>query len=773
MKNEKIFEIDISGRKLKATFSDLAEQANGSCLVQYGNTIVLSTAVMGKENREGMDFFPLSVEYTERFYAAGKILGSRFIRRESRPSDSAILSGRLIDRSIRPLFNQDMRREVQVVITVLSVDEDNDPDFVAMIAASLSLAVSDIPWNGPISGIRIGKDEKKELKSNPIYKERANDDFDVFVSAIDNKVNMLEVGANQSKEEEVLSAIKLALEETNKLNQWQNKIVEEIGKKKQDVAIKRLEKEMENKIIDFLKERGLEEAIYIGKKEEMKDSLREIKNEMKEWLRSLGMENEIGSAFDILEKQTDKMIHKNILENEKRPDGRKLNEIRNIYCKTGILPKQVHGSGLFVRGQTQALSLATLASPSKELTVENIEPMDNKRFMHHYNFPPYSTGETKPMRAPSRREIGHGSLAEKALIPVIPDEENFPYTIRVVSEILSSNGSSSMAATCGLTLSLMDAGVPIKKPVAGIAMGVIMKDDKDYKILTDIQGPEDHYGDMDFKVAGTSEGITACQLDVKIKGITIETIEETFKQAKIARLEILEKIKEEISEPRKELSPFAPKITVLKIDPDQIGMVIGSGGKTIKEMSEKTETEISIEDDGTIFISGLDNNSIEEARKIIESITKEYEVGEIVEGKIVRIMDFGAIVELGPNKDGMIHISEISHERTENVSDVLKTGDIVKVKIIKIDDEGKIGLSIKALEERKNNPMNNPHSNNPDYNSSGYAGYKGRDYPERDKKRFRRNSSKSKYDYTPNIRGEDRQEQAVRRAPRSSGYEKR
>ncbi len=696
MKKEKEYTIEVGGRQLKATFSDLAPQTNGSVLVQYGETTVLATATMGEE-REGLDYFPLTVEYSEKFYAVGKILGSRFIRRENRPTDNAILTGRLIDRTLRPLFDDRLRSEVQIVLSVLSIDDANDPDFVALTAASLALATSDIPWGGPISGLRIGKDENNQLKVNSTYEEREKNNFDVFASVIDKRINMIEVGTDEAIEKEIVESMEMAINEAEKINEWQRKIVSEIGIDKKEINIVE-NVGFKNEVINFLKEKGLEKAIYAGQKQKMKDDLRDVEFELKEWLVGQEKSDLIKDAMNIMEEEIGKIVSKNILESEKRPDGRKLDEIREIYCEVDVLPKRVHGSGLFMRGLTHALSNITLASPGRGLTIENIEFSGEKNFIHHYNFPPFSVGEARPMRGPGRREIGHGALAEKALLPIIPNKSEFPYTIRVVSEILSSNGSSSMASACGSVLALMDAGVPIKKPVAGIAMGLILGKNDEYKVLTDIQGPEDHYGDMDLKIAGTRDGITACQLDVKIKGITLEMIEKTLEQAKNARLKIIEKIEETIKEPRKELSPFAPKISSTKIDPDKIGMVIGSGGKTIKDIMEKTKTEIDIDDDGSIFVTGLESEGVDRAIKMIEDMTKEYKVGDIVEGEVVKIMDFGAFVQLDPYQDGMVHISEISHSRTEKVEDALKVGQKVKVKVIRVED-GRLSLSMKAMIE--------------------------------------------------------------------------
>jgi polyribonucleotide nucleotidyltransferase len=692
MLENKKFEMDLAGRKLKVSFTPLAEQANGSCLVQYGDTLILATATMGKSDKEGTDFFPLTVEYEEKFYAAGKILGSRFVRREGRASESAILSGRLIDRTIRPLFDQRLRRDILVNTTVLSIDEDNDPDFVGLIGASLALACSDIPWAGPISGVRIGKKDGK-LIINPTYKEREENQFDTFVSGIENKINMLEIGVDESPETEVVEAIKLAQQEIEKLNDFQKKIIKEMGKEKTNVALIDIAPEFKKQVQEFLAPK-LEDAIYQKNKMEMNKKIDNLTAELIEWAKNID-NDKVSDALHVLEEEIDATVHKNILEKDKRPDGRKLDELRPLFAQAGDLLPRVHGCGLFIRGNTQALSSVTLANPAKELTFETIESSGTKRFIHHYNFPSFSVGETRASRGPGRREIGHGALAEKALRPMIPTKEQFPYTIRVVSEILSSNGSSSMASACGSSLALMDAGVPIKEPVGGIAMGLMLSD-KNYKVLTDIQGPEDHYGDMDFKVAGTKNGVNACQMDVKIQGVTLEIVEKTLAQAKKARLEILGVISNALSAPRTSLSQFAPKIKIIKIKPDQIGSVIGSGGKIIKEIMEKTGVEIDIDDDGSVFITGVDEAKVNEAMKIVESITHEFTAGEIIEGKVTKILDFGAVVEFGPNSDALLHISELAHRRVEKVEDVVKLGDVIKVKVLRVE-EGKIGVSLKAL----------------------------------------------------------------------------
>jgi len=703
---EKIFTLDdLAGRQLKVKISPLAEQANSSALVQHGETTVLVTTMMAKEDREGVDFFPLVVDYEERFYAAGKIIGSRFIRREGRPSEAAILTGRMIDRPIRPLFDQKMRREVQIVVTVLSIDNDNDPDFSGLLGASIALGISDIPWNGPVAGIRISKIGEKFI-INPTYTEREQGEFDVFVSGTDDKINMLEISAKEIPEEIILKAVELGVEYIKKLNQFQKEIFKAINAKKTTVLLKEPAPELKEKVKGFLKDK-LEEAIYTKDKMTRQTKLDALKEKMKEWLLKEKVEEENWKeAFSVLEEEIDHLVHQNILNKEKRPDGRRLNEIRPISCEVGILPR-VHGSALFIRGNTQALSSVTLAAPSKELTIETMETSGSKRFLHHYNFPPFSVGEIRPMRGPGRREIGHGALAEKSLIPIIPNKDQFPYTIRVVSEILSSNGSSSMASVSGSSLALMDAGVPIKTPASGIAMGLMMENESNYKILTDIQGPEDHYGDMDLKVAGTKNGITGAQMDVKMKGVGLKILREVFEEAKTSRREILGKMISVLSGPRSQISPYAPKIYTLQINPEKIREVIGSGGKTINAIIEKTGAEIDIEDSGLIYVTALSDEAAKKALEIIKAITYEFQIGEIVEGKIIKILEFGAIVDIGFNRSGLLHISELAPRRVEKVEDVVKIGDVIKVKVIKLGEEGKIGLSLKALTSPPQNNKNN------------------------------------------------------------------
>ncbi|KKU98673.1 MAG: polynucleotide phosphorylase/polyadenylase, polyribonucleotide nucleotidyltransferase [Candidatus Jorgensenbacteria bacterium GW2011_GWC1_48_8] len=623
----------------------------------------------------------MTVDYEERFYAAGKILGSRFIRREGRPSDEAILSGRLVDRTIRPLFDQRLRREVQVTITVISYDEKHDPDAVALIAASTALAISDIPWNGPVGGVRtVVYNDKDELR------------YDAFFAGPRDRVNMIEFEGCEIPESEAVKVFKNSQKEINRLIDFQEKIAKEIGKKKTEVALLEPEPRVRELVENFIKGK-LAETVKGNKLEDLKIAFLEH-------LVSSGEEARVLQAADIVfEEAVDKFVHDQALNHDRRPDGRKLDELRELYAEVGLFPR-IHGTGLFIRGETQILAATTLASPAAEQLIETMEMSGRKRFMLHYNFPGFSSGEVgKGRGGPGRREIGHGALAHKALRAVIPTKEEFPYTIRIVAETLSSNGSTSMASTCAGSLSLMDAGVPIKKHVGGIAMG-LMLDDKSgkFKVLTDIQGPEDHHGDMDLKVAGTEEGLTAIQMDVKVYGITEEIFESTLTQAKTARAQILALMKETIGAPREQISPFAPTILTLNINPEKIGEVIGPGGKIINGIIAEVggDTAIDIEQTGKVFISGTNREAVEKALKIVENIVREYKIGEIVEGPVVKILEFGAIVDLGGGQDGMIHISELSNEFVKKVEDVVKLGDRVRARIIRAEN-GKIGLSLKDI----------------------------------------------------------------------------
>ncbi len=703
------FKLEIGGRELKIELRNLAEMAAGSCLVQYGDTLVLSTVVISEGEREGIDFFPLTVDYEERYYAAGKILGSRYIRRESRPSDEAILTSRLIDRAIRPLFPKDLKREVQIVVTCLSWDRENDPDIIGLVAASLVLSLSKVPWSGPISAVRVGK-IGDEFILNPTYEQRESSCLDLVVVGVEKSgeilIDMMEAEASEISEEEISRATEWAMPYLKELIDFQNQIIKKVGEEKISIETPPQDLELEKEIKEFLGA-GLEKALFQKEKKGGMEDVNDLKEELvcyiqKKHSADLGEEDKSSSlsfaAARIFEEEIERLVHENVINHGRRPDGRKLDEIREITAEVGILPR-THGSGLFCRGQTKSLSILTLGAPGDVKLLEGMEIVGKKRFMHHYNFPPYSTGEIKPIRGPGRRDIGHGMLAEKALLPLIPSLEEFPYTIRIVSEILSSNGSTSMASVSSSSLALMDAGVPIKKPATGIALGLMQNSKGDYKILTDIQGPEDHHGDMDLKVAGTRDGITAIQMDVKITGINQKILKEVLEQGKKARLQILDKIKKVLEGPRSELSPFAPKILILQINPEKIREVIGPGGKVINGIIKECGVEIDIEDSGKIFVTAEKEEAAKKAVSWIKDITREVKVGEVFQGKVKRILDFGAFVEIFPGQEGLIHISQLAPFRVERVEDIVKVGGIYPVKVISIDEQGRINLSLKAAKE--------------------------------------------------------------------------
>ena len=703
------FKLNLGGRELTIEASDLAEQANGNVLARYGDTLVLSTCVMSKENREGLNFFPLTVDYEERYYAAGKIRGPRYIKRESRPSDEAIILARLIDRTIRPLFPKKLKREVQAINTCLSWDGANDPDILGLIATSTSLSSSDIPWSGPVGILRVGRVNGNFIL-NPTYEEREKSDLDLVIAGEEDKndvlINMIEAGCQEIDEKTILEAAEFGKKHLKEIIEFQKEIVKKIGKEKITLVPDIPDLELEKEIKEFLGNR-LEQAIYFtpldkklsngarkqkqGRTEEIDTLKKDLSVFVEEKYPGMGKGK---YAFDFLEKELGRIVHQNIIQNEKRPDGRKIDELREISCEVGLLPR-THGSGLFIRGQTKALSILTLGAPGDQQILEGMEIVGKKRFMHHYNFPPYCSGEIKPMRGPGRREIGHGILAEKALLPLVPTFEEFPYTIRVVTEILSSNGSTSMASVSSSSLALMDAGVPIKRPGAGISIGLMADGKEGYKLLTDIQGPEDHYGDMDFKIAGTRKGIIALQMDVKIEGVGSKILAEALERGRKARNQILDKIEKVIAEPRKELSPWAPRIYVLQINPDKIREVIGPGGKVINAIIGETGVSIDIEDSGKILITSEKKEAAEKALEWINNITREVKVGEIFQGKVKRILDFGAFVEILPGQDGLIHISQLAPYRVNKVGDIVKIGDVVPVKVISIDEQGRINLSLK------------------------------------------------------------------------------
>jgi polyribonucleotide nucleotidyltransferase len=704
----KKFEIEWGGKSLIVETGKFAGQANGSALVRYGDTVVLGTAVMSSTIREGIDFFPLMVDYEEKLYAAGKIKGSRFIKREGRPTDEAILTARLIDRAIRPLFDDRLRNDIQVVATTLSWDGENDSDIPAMVAASAALSVSDIPWNGPIAGIRIGQIEG-EWVINPTYEARNKSLLDIVVAGTPEKVCMLEAGANEIPETVALEAIAFGQKHLKPIIKLIETIREEVGREKIAIIEEDMEAAAEKEVLkkktkEFV-QKELTAKFFEGKKStkaSRQEVLSQVEKDLDEYLKneSIGKDKR-KNALDFFYGLVEEEVSRAILEKEVRVDGRALTEIRSLSSEVALLPR-THGSGYFTRGDTHVLSTVTLGSPADEQTLDGMEVSGKKRFMHHYNFPPFSVGEAGPLRGPGRREIGHGALAERALIPVLPKTDVFPYTIRVVSEVLSSNGSSSMASTCASTLALMDAGVPIREPVAGIAMGLASDENGNYKILTDLQDLEDSKGGMDFKIAGTKNGITAIQMDTKTSGLTFEMVEKTLTQGREARMEILRVMTEAISAPRLELSPYAPRIISFKINPDRIRDVIGPGGKIINEIIDATGVTIDVQNDGMVSVCSANAAMLDKAVAWIKSLTQEAEVGEIYQGPVTRILDFGAFVEIFPHKEGLVHISELAPYRVGKVTDVVNIGDVVKVKVIKIDEQGRVDLSIRRLIEGDN-----------------------------------------------------------------------
>ncbi len=687
----KSFEMELAGRALKVEIGKVAELAHGACTVTYGDTVVLVTACASKTPREGIDFFPLSCDYEERSYAVGKIPGG-FIKREGRPTEKAVLTSRLIDRPIRPLFPKGYHNDVQVIATVLSVDQDCTPDVVAMIGSSIALSISPIPFMGPTGSVNIGM-INGEYIVNPTSHQREVSELNLMVSGTKDAIMMIEAGANELTEEQVLDAIMFGHEEIKKIVAFIEGIVAEVGQPKAEVALKVTDEELEAEVKEFATAK-LVDAIKTFEKQERIENIDAAKEEALEYFKEK-YEDRLKDISEILSKIVKTEIRRMIVEEGIRPDDRKLEEIRPIWSEVGVLPR-THGTGLFTRGQTQVLTIATLGALGDVQILDGLGEEEEKRYMHHYNFPPYSVGETRFLRGPGRREIGHGALAERALEPMIPTKEDFPYAIRLVSEVLSSNGSTSQASVCGSTLALLDAGVPLKNMVAGIAMGLV-KEDERVAVLSDIQGMEDFLGDMDFKVAGTESGITAIQMDIKIAGIDRPIMKKALEQARVGRLHILNKMRETITEPRPELSPYAPKIVKMKIHPDKIRDVIGTGGKVINKIIDDTGVKIDIENDGTIFIAAPDQESGKRAVEIIENIVREPVVGEIYMGKVVKIMNFGAFLEILPGKEGLVHISNIAHERINKVEDVLAVGDEIEVKLMEIDPQGKINLSRKAL----------------------------------------------------------------------------
>lgn len=684
------FEMELGGRPLIIEHGKMAKQANGAVLVRYGDTVVLVTATASAEPREGVDFFPLTVDYEEKMYAAGKIPGG-FIKREGRPSSDAILCARLIDRPIRPLFPKGFRNDVQIVATVLSVEQDNAPELAAMIGASAALTVSDIPFMGPIAGVRVGRIHDRFV-INPTESQRAESTLNLTVAGSKDAVMMVEAGANELPEDVVLDAILFGHTEIQRLVSFQEEIQNACGKEKREAKLFVVPENLEKDIRAYAAER-LDQATRNPDKLDRDAHIADINADVMEHFLAdyPEMEKEIAMALHDLEKE---IVRRMITHEKIRPDGREVEEVRPVSCEVGLLPR-THGSGLFTRGQTQILTVTTLGPLGDEQIIDGLGPETTKHYIHHYNFPGYSVGEAKPIRSPGRREIGHGALAERALLPVIPSIEEFPYTIRLVSEVLESNGSSSMGSVCGSTLSLMNAGVPIKRPVSGVAMGLV-KDGDQYTILTDIQGMEDALGDMDFKVAGTSEGITAIQMDIKVAGIDRDILSSALQQAKRGRAFILDKMLACIDRPAAELSPYAPRVETIKIKTDKIRDVIGTGGKVVKKIIDETGVQIDIHEDGNVFISSIDAEGMKKARKMIEDIVREVEVGEVYTGKVTRLMKFGAFVEVLPGKEGLCHISQLAAHRVEKVEDVVQIGDQLQVKVVEIDDKGRINLSHKA-----------------------------------------------------------------------------
>ncbi|WP_423801702.1 polyribonucleotide nucleotidyltransferase [Neobacillus sp. SAB-20_R2A] len=691
------YSMDWAGRNLTVEIGQLAKQANGAVLVRYGDTAVLSTATASKEPKN-LDFFPLTVNYEERLYAVGKIPGG-FIKREGRPSEKAILASRLIDRPIRPLFADGFRNDVQVISIVMSVDQDCSSEMAAMFGSSLALSVSDIPFEGPIAGVVVGR-VNNEFVINPTVEQAEKSDIHLTVAGTKDAINMVEAGADEVPEEIMLEAIMFGHEEIKRLIEFQEKIVAEIGKEKRQINLYELDKELEAKVREMC-ETDMISAIQVQEKHAREAAITDVKNRvLAHFDEQEAADDELKQVKQILDKMVKGEVRRLITVEKVRPDGRKIDEIRPLSSQVGILPR-THGSGLFTRGQTQALSICTLGAMGDVQILDGLGIEEEKRFMHHYNFPSFSVGETGPIRGPGRREIGHGALGERALEPIVPSEKDFPYTIRLVSEVLESNGSTSQASICASTLAMMDAGVPIKAPVAGIAMGLV-KSGEHYTVLTDIQGMEDHLGDMDFKVAGTAKGVTALQMDIKIEGLSREILEEALQQAKVGRMQILDSMLATLAEPRPDLSRFAPKILTMTINPDKIRDVIGPSGKQINKIIEETGVKIDIEQDGTIFIASTDSEMNQKAKKIIEDIVREVVVGELYLGKVKRIEKFGAFVEIFAGKDGLVHISELAEERVGKVEDVVKIGDEILVKVTEIDKQGRVNLSRKAvLKEQK------------------------------------------------------------------------
>lgn len=688
------FQITIEGKTFAYEIGKLAGLAGGSVTLRVGDAMVLATATMSEDVRPGINFFPLTVDYEERMYAGGRIPGS-FFRREGRPGEEAILTARLTDRPIRPLFPKDLRNDVQVILYSLSADEETPIDILAVNAASAALMISDIPWEGPIGAVRIGRIEGQFI-ANPTFSELEISDLNLRIAGTRDAILMVECGAKEVSEDVIVSALEYGFNVIQPLIDLQEKMAVEAGKSKRGYVSFAIEETLQTEVSEFAENPLNEILVQPYDKAARNAALDELKAKI---IDEFGGEDEIdtGRILEAYENILKKIVRKRILDQGIRPDGRGTTEIRPIWCEVNVSPR-AHGSGLFTRGETQVLTLATLGTPREAQELDSLTPSETKRYMHHYNFPPFSVGETRVLRGASRRDIGHGALAERALVPVLPPEKEFPYTLRLVSEVLSSNGSSSMASVCGSTLALMDTGVPIKKPVAGVAMGLVKEGDR-YKILTDILGMEDFLGDMDFKVAGTDRGITALQMDIKIKGLTSETMSEALEQARTARLSILDKMLNTIPAPNPDLKPHAPRITVVQIPVEKIGAIIGPGGKTIRSIQDETGAKIDVDEDGSVYIATSDGDSARLAQERIEALTESAEVGRIYTGKVVRVTDFGAFVEILPNLDGLVHISQLDTERVNKVEDVVRMGDEITVMVTDIDDQGKIRLSRQAVLE--------------------------------------------------------------------------
>jgi len=706
---KKEFSTEIGGRTLTATFSDLADQTNSSVIMRYGDTSVLVTTVMSARDKD-MPYFPLVVDYEEKFYAAGRILGGRFMKREGRPSDEAVLSGRMVDRTIRPLFNHAMRREIQVIVTVLSIDEKNDPGTLAIIGSSLALATSDIPWNGPVSAARVGiKNGDGEIIVNPNYHEDEERTLDLLVCGKDGNINMVEAGAQEVSNETLDQALLEASKVIEEIQKFQKDVVSQVGKEKQNVEVKKVSEEAV-KLFEENISGKIDSAVFGG----TKHTISALEDDWVDLLKEQLPEESEGPARDYYNHKVDEIIHTEGIASGKRADGRAMDEVRPLFAQAGGISDILHGTGVFYRGGTHVLSVLTLGGPKDAQLIEGMEVREKKHFMHHYNFPPFSVGETGRVGGMNRRAIGHGALAEKALEATLPPLSKFPYTIRVVSESTASNGSTSMASVCASTLALMDAGVPIERPTAGIAMGLLLdeNDSSKYKIMTDIQGPEDHHGDMDFKVAGTREGVTAIQMDVKVDGVPVPILSEALRDAQKARFHILDVIEKAIDKPRESVSLAAPKVITHQIDQDKIGMLIGPGGKTIHAITDQTGAELDIEQDGLVTIVGRDG-AADKAFQVIEEMFHEPQPGEEHEGEVVKVMDFGIFVRISPHKEGLVHISEIAPYRISGLDKYFKEGDKVPVVVKEVDEKDRLNLSIKQRDPEFAKSKGIPEDSNP------------------------------------------------------------